>query len=133
MAHGILICLGAFASVALAESPGTGSAGYAMEEMRAELARAFISGELGIPDDISNHASYIQNWLKPLKDDKREIFRAAADAQKIVDWILNYHPAYAARLAPSRPDPSKPCRSASVRPIGSDLPKAVLRCPSSTP
>jgi antirestriction protein ArdC len=34
-----------------------GSATYAMEELRAELASAFIVGELGIPSDIPHHAS----------------------------------------------------------------------------
>ena len=58
-----------------------GSAGYAMEELRAEISSAFIASELGIPTDIPQHASYIANWIKPLRDDKREIFRAAADAQ----------------------------------------------------
>jgi len=61
------------------------SAGYAMEELRAELASALIASELGIPTDIPHHASYIAAWIEPLKDDKREIFRAAADAQKITD------------------------------------------------
>jgi antirestriction protein ArdC len=55
-----------------------------MEELRAELASAFIAAEVGVPSDIPGHASYIQNWLKPLKEDKREIFRAAADAQRIL-------------------------------------------------
>ena len=32
-----------------------------------------------------------------LKDDKREIFRAAADANRIAEWILSHHPAHAAR------------------------------------
>src|SRR5664279_4786841 len=77
--------------------PRFGSAGYAMEELRAELSSAFMAGELGIPADIPNHASYIQNWLKPLKEDKREIFRAAADAQRIVDMILGFHPDYPAK------------------------------------
>jgi antirestriction protein ArdC len=49
-----------------------------MEELRAELSSVFLAGELGIPANIPNHASYINGWLKPLKDDKREIFRAAA-------------------------------------------------------
>jgi len=66
-----------------------------MEELRAELASAFMAGELGIPADIPNHASYIGNWIKPLKDDKREIFRACADAQRIVDMVLGFHPNYA--------------------------------------
>jgi antirestriction protein ArdC len=75
-----------------------GSSGYAMEELRAELASAFIAAELGIPTDIPQHASYIENWIKPLKQDKREIFRAAADAQKIVTMLLGFHPEYAARI-----------------------------------
>ncbi len=31
-----------------------------------------------------------------LRDDKREIFRAAADANRIAEWILSHHPAHAA-------------------------------------
>ena len=65
MAHGILICLGAFAYVALAQSPGTGSAGYAMEEMRAELASAFISGELGITEmTIKTHRGRVMRKMQ---------------------------------------------------------------------
>jgi antirestriction protein ArdC len=75
-----------------------GSAAYAMEELRAELASAFVANELGIPADIPHHASYIASWIKPLKDDKREIFRAAADAQRIADMELGFHPAYAAQV-----------------------------------
>jgi antirestriction protein ArdC len=83
-----------------------GSAAYAMEELRAELASAFVAAELGIPTDIPQHASYIANWIKPLKEDKREIFRAAADAQKIVDLVLGFHPDYAAQIdEPTTPAP----------------------------
>ncbi len=38
---------------------------------------------------IDNSASYIQGWLKPLKNDKKFIVEAAAKAQKAVDYILN--------------------------------------------
>jgi antirestriction protein ArdC len=75
-----------------------GSAAYAMEELRAKLASAFVANELGIPADIPHHASYIADWIKPLKDDKREIFRAAADAQRIADMELRFHPHYAAQM-----------------------------------
>ena len=75
-----------------------GSAAYAMEELRAELASAFVANELGIPADIPHHASYIASWIKPLKDDKREIFRAAADAQRIATMELGFHPDYAAKV-----------------------------------
>lgn len=67
---------------------------YAKEELRAELASAFIGSELGITADIQNHASYIDSWLRALRNDKREIFRAARDAQQIADYILNFHPSY---------------------------------------
>jgi antirestriction protein ArdC len=70
---------------------------YAREELRAELSSAFLAGELNIPSDIPNHASYIDHWLAFLKTDKREIFRAAADAQRIVDLILAFHPDFVAR------------------------------------
>jgi len=73
-----------------------GSALYSLEELRAELASVFIGNEIGIPSDIPNHASYIKSWIDALKDDKRAIFRAAADAQKIADYLLAFHPALAA-------------------------------------
>ena len=83
-----------------------GSAAYAMEELRAELASAFVAAELGIPTDIPQHASYIADWIKPLKEDKREIFRAAADAQRIADMQLGFHPDYAPQIdEPATPAP----------------------------
>lgn len=45
---------------------------------------------------MPNHASYLKSWLDVLKDDKREIFRAAADANRIAEWILSHHPDHAA-------------------------------------
>jgi len=84
-----------------------GSAAYSMEELRAELASAFVASELSIPTDIPQHASYIAHWIKPLKEDKREIFRAAADAQRIADMELGFHPDYAAQIIaePETPAP----------------------------
>jgi antirestriction protein ArdC len=92
-----------------------GSSAYAMEELRAELASAFVAAELGIPTDIPQHASYIANWIKPLKQDKREIFRAAADAQRIADMELGFHPAYLAQIE-AEPDPPSPRTSRTHRP-----------------
>ena len=85
-----------------------GSTSYAMEELRAELASAFVANEIGIPTDIPQHASYISSWIKPLKEDKREIFRAAADAQRIVDMELGFHPDYALQ---SETGPGTPTRT----------------------
>jgi antirestriction protein ArdC len=87
-----------------------GSAAYAMEELRAELASAFVAAELGIPTNIPQHASYIASWVKPLKEDKREIFRAAADAQRIVNMQLGFHPAYVAQLDAKKTPPAPQLR-----------------------
>jgi len=82
-----------------------GSDAYACEEARVEMAAAFVCNTLNLPTDFENHAAYVAGWLKKLREDKRELFRAAADAQKISDWTLGYHPNYAARHAaqPVRP------------------------------
>ncbi len=69
-----------------------GTARYAEEELRAELASCFMGNTLGLPTDIPNHANYIAYWLGKLRDDKREIFRAAAAAQRIADYCLDFHP-----------------------------------------
>ncbi len=37
--------------------------------------------------------------LEVLKQDRREIFRAAAEAQRIADYILAFHPDYAEKPA----------------------------------
>ena len=71
-----------------------GTPRYAEEELRAELSSAFMGAELGLPADIPNHASYLQTWLRKLREDKREIFRAAAAAQRIADFCLAFHPDY---------------------------------------
>jgi len=47
-----------------------------------------MSAELGIPYDPKDQAAYIQSWIKVLKNDKNEVFRAAADASKACDYLL---------------------------------------------
>jgi antirestriction protein ArdC len=62
------------------------------------LAQMMICAELGIEDcDFTNGAAYLAHWLKKLRDDKKEIFRAAADAQRIADYLLGFYPDYATR------------------------------------
>jgi antirestriction protein ArdC len=65
-----------------------GDAGYAMEELVAELGAAFISADLDLtPEPRADHAAYIGSWLKVLKDDKRAIFTAASHAQRAADFL----------------------------------------------
>lgn len=64
-----------------------GTEDYANEELVAELGAVFLCARYGIPYQLENHASYLASWLKRLKDDKRLIFKAAAAAQKAVEYI----------------------------------------------
>lgn len=61
---------------------------YAYEELVAELGAAFLCRHSGLEYD-TQHASYIESWLKALKDDKRMIFKASASAKKAYDLILD--------------------------------------------
>ena len=70
-----------------------GDAGYAMEELVAEIGAAFLSADLGIAPDIrEDHASYIASWLKVLKDDKRAIFTASSHAQRAATYLHDLQP-----------------------------------------
>lgn len=65
-----------------------GTEGYAAEELVAELGASYLCAELGIscaprPD----HARYIQNWLRVLRDDKKAIFFAAARASEAATYL----------------------------------------------
>ena len=65
-----------------------GSEGYAKEELRAEIASMILGDELGIGHDPGQHAAYVGSWIKVLENDPLEIFRAAADAERIQDYVL---------------------------------------------
>jgi putative DNA primase/helicase len=65
-----------------------GSEGYAKEELRAEIASMILGDELGIGHDPGQHAAYVGTWINVLRDDPLEIFRAAADAEKIHGYVL---------------------------------------------
>lgn len=60
---------------------------YAFEELVAELGANFCMAGLGLSGSIENHASYIDHWLSVLREDKKAIFKAAAQAQKAYEWI----------------------------------------------
>ncbi|MBE0626413.1 MAG: DUF1738 domain-containing protein [Burkholderiales bacterium] len=65
-----------------------GDHAYAAEELIAELGAAFLCADLGItPEPRDDHAAYLGNWLKVLREDKRAIFTAAAQAQRALDYL----------------------------------------------
>lgn len=79
-----------------------GSEGYAKEELRAELASVFLSAETGLEYDVTRHTAYIQSWVKALREDKNEIFRAAKDAEKITDYVLAFEKEREREITPER-------------------------------
>ena len=63
-------------------------AGYAMEELVAEIGSAFLCADLGLtPEPRADHADYIGSWLTALRNDKRAIFSAAGHAQKAAEFL----------------------------------------------
>ena len=63
---------------------GAGLSGYI-----AELSSAMLGAELGLPvTHLDSHASYIEHWLKLLKDDDRAILTAAAKAEEASTLLL---------------------------------------------
>ena len=49
-----------------------------------------LGEQLGIGHDPSQHVAYVASWIKALEEDPREVFRAAADAEKIAKLVLSY-------------------------------------------
>lgn len=64
-----------------------GSKDYAREELVAEMGAAFLCAALGIVPTV-RHADYIGAWLDVLREDNRAIVRAASQASKAADWLL---------------------------------------------
>ena len=67
---------------------GFGSPAYAKEELRAEISAMMTGEHVGVGHDPSRGAAYVEGWVAALEEDPREIRRAAADAQKISDFVL---------------------------------------------
>lgn len=67
-----------------------GSETYSIEELTAEIGSCYLATLAGLPaSGLDNSAAYIQGWLGKLRNDKRFIVYASAQAQKAVDYILN--------------------------------------------
>jgi antirestriction protein ArdC len=75
------------------EATPFGSATYSVEELVAEMGAAYLCAESGIsPAVIENQAAYISGWLKRLRDDRKLVVHAAAQAQRAADYVLGKVP-----------------------------------------
>lgn len=68
---------------------------YAKEELRAELSSVFMCQKLSIKytlendqSHIKNSAAYVKSWINVLKNDNKELFKAATDANKITQFLI---------------------------------------------
>ncbi|MFK0333877.1 ArdC family protein [Rhizobium sp. NPDC090275] len=67
----------------------------AMEELIAEVGSALVCADLGIVPELEprpDHAAYVASWLTFLGNDTRAIFRAAAQAQRAVNFLHGLQP-----------------------------------------
>lgn len=115
------------------EKRSFGSPEYAREELRAEIASAYLTAMLGVQGELHNHAKYTGHWLEVLKGDKHEIFRAARDAEEIVNHLFELAPelreAVEARMADNLLPKESPRRKIGTGIIG-ELPNFI---PADTP
>jgi antirestriction protein ArdC len=66
-----------------------GDTEYSKEELVAEMGCAMLAGHAGIAQDtLEQSAAYIGNWLRALRDDKKLLVQAAAQAQRAADHVL---------------------------------------------
>jgi len=61
---------------------------YAFEELVAEIGACMLGVQIEVAPQFDQSGAYVEGWLKALKEDKRAIFRAASEAQKAADFIL---------------------------------------------
>lgn len=86
-----------------------GSAEYAREELRAEIASMMMGQRLDIGHDLGQHTAYVAHWAEILAKDPKEILRACADAEKIC-YTLGVHAQHHERV--NLPEPTQEQQSA---------------------
>jgi putative DNA primase/helicase len=99
---------------------GMPGAERAREELVAELGAALTLASIGLPSSptcMQSHAAYLSSWLELLKGDKREIFKAAALAQKACDYLTDRALAVAPKLSQSKAVRPEPEPETTVLPI----------------
>jgi len=77
-----------------------GDEAYAFEELIAELSSAFLCADLSIATEPrADHAAYVANWLRVLRNDKRAVFTAASKAEQAAKFLADLQPVTVAALA----------------------------------
>ena len=61
---------------------------YSYEELIAEIGAAFLMAETGLRINYKNTSAYVKGWSEFLKENKKAIFQASAEARKAVQYVL---------------------------------------------
>jgi antirestriction protein ArdC len=64
-----------------------GEDAYAFEELIAEMSCAITKARIGLEGEVTNHASYLDSWLKVLKKTPGYLLTAASAASKASDYL----------------------------------------------
>ena len=102
-----------------------GSEGYAKEELRAEIASMMLGDQLGIGHDPGQHVAYVASWIKVLENDPREVFRAAADAERITRMVRSFELTQEHRTAREQGQAPEPDQEAEAPAVRTRTPTAV--------
>ncbi|GAA4506496.1 hypothetical protein GCM10023172_35750 [Hymenobacter ginsengisoli] len=98
----------------------SGRAGYAREELTAEMGAAFLCGHAGLDPSatLENTAAYLQFWLEQLRGDKKLVVQAASRAQRAAEFILGT--AGGDDNGPSAPEPTPPSASPAAMEVNNE-------------
>jgi antirestriction protein ArdC len=73
----------------IADPARFGSERYGKEELVAEMGASFLCAHSGIETaTLENSASYIDGWIRAIRQDSRLVVTAAAQAQRAADCVL---------------------------------------------
>jgi len=62
---------------------------YSFEELVAEIGSAFLLAEFGMKPCKEQNAAYVKGWAERINADKNMIIKAASQASKAVEYLLN--------------------------------------------
>jgi antirestriction protein ArdC len=104
----------------------SGRAGYAREELTAEMGAAFLCGHAGLDPGatLENTAAYLQFWLEQLRGDKKLVVQAASRAQRAAELILG-RPTPEDTEPDPQPTPTSPAGAAGLVAGAQDAPPVV--------
>lgn len=64
-----------------------GTPGYAREELVAELGAVMLCDRLEISSNFTNHAAYLEHWVKMLKESPKILYKILSESRKAADLI----------------------------------------------